>query len=114
MNSADTVLLRIFCLWTQTSPSSNPNSPDVNFGHEQCEVLQVAELTSIIIFLSFTAAADEPRPQKRAVSPQPESRGRIGLYVGLTAAGLICLGLCFIGLCFTKCPNKTININAAV
>lgn len=27
-----------------TSPSSNPNSPDVNFGHEQCEVSQVGEL----------------------------------------------------------------------
>ncbi|XP_037649050.1 uncharacterized protein LOC119502252 isoform X2 [Sebastes umbrosus] len=46
----------------------------------------------------LTAAPDEPRPQRPTVSPQPESLGRIGLYVGLglglTAAAL-CAGLCF-------------------
>ena len=39
-----------------------------------------------IIFLSFTAAVDQLKPQKPAVRPQPESRGRIDLYVWLTAA----------------------------
>ncbi|XP_042257336.1 butyrophilin-like protein 8 isoform X2 [Thunnus maccoyii] len=39
-------------------------------------------------------AVDQPKPQKPTVRPQPESRGRIGLYVGLTAAVLaVCSGL---------------------
>ncbi|KAM9335499.1 uncharacterized protein ABDE67_020483 [Symphorus nematophorus] len=33
--------------------------------------------------LNVTAAADESKPQRPTVSPQPESLGRIGLYVGL-------------------------------
>ena len=44
--------------------------------------------------MPFTAAVDQPEPQKPTVRPQPESRGRIGLYVGLTAAVLaVCAGL---------------------
>ena len=47
-------------------------------------------------FMSFTAAVDQPKPQKPTERPQPECRGRIGLYVGLTAAVLlaVCAGLC--------------------
>ncbi|CAK6984802.1 uncharacterized protein LOC128383556, partial [Scomber scombrus] len=36
--------------------------------------------------LNVTAAVDEYKPQKPTERPQPKSRGRIGLYVGLTAA----------------------------
>ncbi|XP_051256183.1 uncharacterized protein LOC127363560 isoform X11 [Dicentrarchus labrax] len=48
--------------------------------------------------LSVTVAADEPKLLRPQMSPQPESRGRIGLYVGLglTAVALlaVCAGLC--------------------
>ncbi|XP_044199109.1 uncharacterized protein LOC122975018 [Thunnus albacares] len=46
--------------------------------------------------LNVTAAVDQPKPQKPTESPQPESQGRIGLYVGLTAAVIlaVCAGLC--------------------
>ncbi|XP_067435601.1 uncharacterized protein [Thunnus thynnus] len=45
--------------------------------------------------LNVTAAVDQPKPQKPTVRPQPESRGRISLYVGLTAAAVlaVCAGL---------------------
>ncbi|XP_042257351.1 uncharacterized protein LOC121889444 isoform X2 [Thunnus maccoyii] len=45
--------------------------------------------------LNVTAAVDQLKPQKPTVRPQPESRGRIGLYVGLTAAAVltVCAGL---------------------
>ncbi|XP_044198160.1 uncharacterized protein LOC122974236 isoform X3 [Thunnus albacares] len=62
-------------------------------------------------------AVDQPKPQKPTVRPQPESRGRIGLYVGLTAAAVlaVCVGLCFaFRRCFTKSPNKTEIIYPAV
>ena len=50
--------------------------------------------TIIIIIVSFTAAVDQPKPQKPAERPQPESWGWIGVYVGLTAAALsVCIGL---------------------
>ncbi|XP_062301381.1 uncharacterized protein LOC134006312 [Scomber scombrus] len=52
--------------------------------------------------LNVTAAVDQPEPQKPTERPQPESRDRIGFYVGLTVAGLaVCAGLCFVFiLCF--------------
>ncbi|XP_042257352.1 uncharacterized protein LOC121889446 [Thunnus maccoyii] len=41
-------------------------------------------------------AVDQPKTQKPTVRPQPESGGRISLYVGLTAAVLaVCAGLYF-------------------
>ncbi|XP_044040134.1 uncharacterized protein LOC122870207 isoform X3 [Siniperca chuatsi] len=69
--------------------------------------------------LTVTAAADEPKPQRPTVRPQPESRGRIGLCagLGLTAAALLAVsaGLCFaFGLCFTKSTDKRGNVSAAV
>ena len=105
-------------MWTQTSPSSNPNSPDLNFGHEQCEVSQVGELNvgitefveykyNYCYFLSFTAAVDQPEPQKTTERPQPESQRRIVSYVGLIAAVLICAGLFVSILHFTKSSDKT-------
>ncbi|XP_049425400.1 uncharacterized protein LOC125884455 isoform X11 [Epinephelus fuscoguttatus] len=53
-------------------------------------------------------AADEPKPQRPTESPQPESRGRIGLYVGLglAAALLICITLCAVKVCFTRFTDK--------
>ena len=107
-------------MWTQTSPSSNPNSPDLNFGHEQCEVSHVGELNvgmtefvkykyNYYYFLSFTAAVDQPEPHKPTERPQPESRGRIGLYVGLIAAGLtVCVGL----FVFRLCSNPDVREHA--
>ncbi|XP_074470622.1 uncharacterized protein LOC141754993 [Sebastes fasciatus] len=64
----------------------------------------------------LTAAPDEPRPQRPTVSPQPESRGRIGLYVGLAlTAAALCAGLCFaFTLSFTKSTYKKGNICAVV
>ncbi|XP_049425398.1 uncharacterized protein LOC125884455 isoform X9 [Epinephelus fuscoguttatus] len=58
--------------------------------------------------LTVTAAADEPKPQRPTESPQPESRGRIGLYVGLglAAALLICITLCAVKVCFTRFTDK--------
>ncbi|XP_062300957.1 uncharacterized protein LOC134005933 isoform X1 [Scomber scombrus] len=51
--------------------------------------------------LNVTAAVDQPEPQKPTERPQPESRDRIGLYVGLTAAGLaVCAGLFVFRLCY--------------
>ncbi|XP_037615127.1 uncharacterized protein LOC119481879 isoform X6 [Sebastes umbrosus] len=47
--------------------------------------------------INDSAAADEPKPPTPTMRPQPESRGRIGLYVGLTAALLaLCAGLYFL------------------
>ncbi|XP_037649055.1 uncharacterized protein LOC119502255 [Sebastes umbrosus] len=65
----------------------------------------------------LTAAPDEPTPQRPTVSPQPESLGRIDLYVGLglglTAA--LCAGLCFVfTLSFTKYTDQKGNICAVL
>ncbi|XP_049425383.1 uncharacterized protein LOC125884454 isoform X3 [Epinephelus fuscoguttatus] len=57
-------------------------------------------------------AADEPKPQRPTESPQPESRGRIGLYIGLglaAAALLICITLCAVKVYLTKCTDKKEN-----
>ncbi|XP_037621068.1 uncharacterized protein LOC119485495 isoform X4 [Sebastes umbrosus] len=46
--------------------------------------------------INDSAAADEPKPPTPTMRPQPESRGRIVLYVVLTAALLaLCAGLFF-------------------
>ncbi|CAK6983259.1 uncharacterized protein LOC128383556 [Scomber scombrus] len=81
-----------------------------------CEVKTDDGVSADRCHFNVTAAVNQPKPQKPAVSPQPESRGRIGLYVGLTAAGLVvCLGLCFaFRLCLTKPPDEPENTNAAV
>ncbi|XP_067379898.1 programmed cell death 1 ligand 1-like isoform X3 [Channa argus] len=50
------------------------------------------------------SAADHPEPQRPTVSPEPESQGWIGLYVGLglTAAAVLLVTLCFaLRRCFT-------------
>ncbi|XP_040911056.1 uncharacterized protein LOC121193024 [Toxotes jaculatrix] len=43
--------------------------------------------------LTVSAAADPPKPHRPTVSPQPESRGRIGLYAGLGLGLGLVLGL---------------------
>ncbi|XP_040910419.1 uncharacterized protein LOC121192688 [Toxotes jaculatrix] len=43
--------------------------------------------------LTVIAAADPPKPHRPTVSPQPESRGRIGLYAGLGLGLGLVLGL---------------------
>ncbi|XP_067379907.1 CD276 antigen-like [Channa argus] len=57
---------------------------DDGFGSETCR-------------LNVSAAADHPEPQRPTVSPEPESQGWIGLYVGLglTAAAVLLVTLCF-------------------
>lgn len=69
-------------------------------------------------FLSFTAAADLSQPQRPTESPQPDSRGRIGLYaaLGLTG-GVVAVALMIkiiSSLCFTKFTDKTPNFSAVV
>ncbi|XP_037615097.1 uncharacterized protein LOC119481862 [Sebastes umbrosus] len=67
-------------------------------GVYQCVVQTGDDWGSEICHLNVTAAADEPKPPTPTMRPQPESptesRGRIGLYVVLTAALLVlCAGL---------------------
>ncbi|XP_067379899.1 uncharacterized protein [Channa argus] len=53
----------------------------------------------------LNVTADHPEPQRPTVSPEPESQGWIGLYVGLglTAAAVLLVTLCFaLSRCFTK------------
>ncbi|CAK6982303.1 uncharacterized protein LOC128383556 [Scomber scombrus] len=68
-----------------------------------CEVFTDYGTSSDRCHLNITAAVDQPEPQKPTVRPQVESRDRISLYVGLTAAGFaVCAGLCFV---FRLCSN---------
>ncbi|XP_062300961.1 butyrophilin-like protein 8 isoform X2 [Scomber scombrus] len=73
-----------------------------------CDVKTDYGVSSDRCLLNVTAV-DQPEPQKPTERPQPESQGRIGLYVGLTAAGLaVCAGLCLaFRLCLTKYSDKT-------
>ncbi|CAK6974824.1 butyrophilin-like protein 8 [Scomber scombrus] len=65
-------------------------------GWYTCDVKTNDGVSSDRCRLNVTAAVDQPEPQKPTERPQPESQGRIGLYVGLTAAGLaVCAGLYF-------------------
>ncbi|XP_053199146.1 butyrophilin-like protein 8 [Scomber japonicus] len=79
-----------------------------------CEVKTDDGVGSDRCLLNVTAAVDQPEPQKPTERPQPESQGRIGLYVGLTAAGLaVCAGLCLaFRRYFTKPLSKTDNTAA--
>ncbi|KAF3698052.1 hypothetical protein EXN66_Car013733 [Channa argus] len=55
--------------------------------------------------LNISAAAVNREPQRPTVSPEPESQGWTGLYVGLglTAAAVLLVTLCFaLRRCFTK------------
>ncbi|XP_062301383.1 V-set and immunoglobulin domain-containing protein 1-like [Scomber scombrus] len=62
-----------------------------------CDVKTDDGVSSDRCLLNVTAAVDQPEPQKPTERPQPESRVRISLYVGLTAARLaVCAGLCFV------------------
>ncbi|XP_037615135.1 butyrophilin subfamily 2 member A1-like isoform X2 [Sebastes umbrosus] len=62
-------------------------------GVYRCDVQTGYGTGSRICHLKVTAA-DEPKPPTPTMSSQPESRGRIGLYVVLTAALLVlCVGL---------------------
>ncbi|KAK2863272.1 hypothetical protein Q5P01_002805 [Channa striata] len=66
--------------------------------------------------LSVTAAADHPEPQRPTVSPEPQNRGWIGLYVGLgLTAAVLLVPLCFsLSRCFTKSTDKTENSSSVV
>ncbi|XP_067381181.1 butyrophilin-like protein 2 [Channa argus] len=62
-------------------------------------------------------AADQLKPQRPTVSPEPESQGWIGLYVGLglTAAAVLLVTLCFaLRRRFTKSTDKTENPSSVV
>ncbi|XP_037643895.1 uncharacterized protein LOC119498869 isoform X2 [Sebastes umbrosus] len=77
-------------------------------GVYRCEVLTGYGTSSRICRLNVTAAADEPNSPTPTMRTQPESRGWIGLYVGLTAALLVlCAGLS--GLYFTFFHKSTGN-----
>ncbi|XP_062300763.1 uncharacterized protein LOC134005786 [Scomber scombrus] len=86
-----------------------------------CEVYTDYGTNSDRCDLNVTAAVDQPEPQKPTESPQPESRVRISLFVGLTAAGLaVCAGLCFVfRLCYKSVKREhtvvyeTENMDAA-
>ncbi|KAM9335765.1 uncharacterized protein ABDE67_020771 [Symphorus nematophorus] len=67
--------------------------------------------------LNVTAAADESKPQRPTVSPQPESQGRISLYAGLgltAAAALLALCAGLFSLCLTKSAEKKGNVSAVI
>ncbi|CAK6982302.1 uncharacterized protein LOC128383556 [Scomber scombrus] len=91
-------------------------------GLYKCEVFTDYGTSSDRCHLNVTAAVDQPEPQKPTERPQPESRGRIGLYGGLTAAGLaVCAGLCFTFRLFSNpvgqdhtVEHETENMDAAV
>ncbi|XP_078020552.1 uncharacterized protein LOC144459783 [Epinephelus lanceolatus] len=65
-------------------------------GRILCSVLTKYGRNSATCRLNVTAARDRPEPQtlNTANHPQPESRGRIGLYCGLAAAALQSLCFC--------------------
>ncbi|XP_074479064.1 uncharacterized protein LOC141760295 [Sebastes fasciatus] len=82
-------------------------------GQYQCDVHTDDGRGSGICHLKVTAAADEPKPPRPIMRLQPESRGRIGLYVILAAALLVlCAGLCF--AFYVKCTRKRGNTYKAV
>ncbi|XP_078020804.1 uncharacterized protein LOC144459880 [Epinephelus lanceolatus] len=64
-------------------------------GLYECAVVTKYGRNSATCRLNVTAARDRPEPQTPNTTsrPQPESRGRIGLYCGLAAAAL--LSVCF-------------------
>ncbi|XP_071315784.1 programmed cell death 1 ligand 1-like [Trachinotus anak] len=77
-----------------------------------CQVLTPDGRGSETCLLNVSAAVDQPQPETPPERPEPESRGRIGLYVGLTAAAAsVLLVLC---LCLTKSADEKQNVSAAV
>ncbi|XP_044198195.1 uncharacterized protein LOC122974249 isoform X2 [Thunnus albacares] len=76
-----------------------------------CEVFTDYGESSDRCQLNVTAAVDQLKPQKPTVRSQPESCGRIGLYVGLTAAVLVCAGLYF---AFRLCSKRHDRENVVV
>ncbi|XP_035849449.1 uncharacterized protein LOC116053100 isoform X3 [Sander lucioperca] len=77
-----------------------------------CDVLTDYGSNSGRCWLNVTAARDRPEPETpNTTSPQqPESRGRIGLYCGLTAALLaLCTLYSIFSLCFTKSTDNKRN-----
>ncbi|XP_031169823.2 uncharacterized protein LOC116060419 isoform X12 [Sander lucioperca] len=66
-------------------------------GLYKCQVFTSYGSNSGRCWLNVTAARDRPEPETPNTTspPQPESRGRIGLYCGLTAA--------LLGFCFCRC-----------
>ncbi|XP_037615089.1 uncharacterized protein LOC119481860 isoform X2 [Sebastes umbrosus] len=77
-------------------------------GVYQCDVLTGDGSGSRICHLNVTAA-DEPKFHGHTMSLQTENRGRIGLYVILTAALLaLCAGLCFAFLHKSACKRGKI------
>ncbi|XP_062301384.1 uncharacterized protein LOC134006314 [Scomber scombrus] len=74
-----------------------------------CDVKTDDGVSSDRCLLNVTAAVDKPEPQKPTERPQPESWDRIGLYVGLIAAGLaVCAGL----FVFRLCSNPDVREHA--
>ncbi|XP_056225475.1 uncharacterized protein LOC130164640 isoform X2 [Seriola aureovittata] len=65
------------------------------------------------------SAVDQPETQRPTERPEPESRGRIGLYAGLgltaaAAAALLVKLCCSSSPCFTKSPDETVNLYSEV
>ncbi|XP_071315769.1 programmed cell death 1 ligand 1-like isoform X2 [Trachinotus anak] len=66
------------------------------------------------------SAADQPETQRPTQRPEPESRGRIGLYTGLgltaaaAAAALLVKLRCSSTLCSTKSTENTVNLKLSL
>ncbi|KAK2863270.1 hypothetical protein Q5P01_002803 [Channa striata] len=80
-----------------------------------CEVITADGWGSGTCRISVTAAADHPEPQRPTVSPEPQNRGWIGLYVGLGLTAVLLVLLCFaLSRCFSKSTDKTENSSSVV
>ncbi|XP_056225381.1 uncharacterized protein LOC130164591 [Seriola aureovittata] len=88
-------------------------------GLYRCQVVTSDGRSSGKCRLSVSAAVDQPETQRPTERPEPESRGRIGLYAGLgltaaAAAALLVKLCCSSSPCFTKSPDETVNLYSEV